>query len=508
MGPSAGAIRSAEHDGAATSRSVAGPTCWPGPAAQGRTSASYHELVAFATRWILRNVWRMRPTAVRPGEGLGAFLLATNLFLLLATYYLLKTVREVLILSAGGAEMKTFAIGLQAVLLLGAVPLYGWLAARWDRARLVTTVTLIFGAQLVAFAAAARAGLAIDVPFYVWLGVFNVVIVAQFWAFASDVYTAGQGRRLFPVIGIGSSLGALVGASLSGILLTNLGAHRVILLAGALLAVSAGTTWVIGRHAPIVRGQQRPQLARPAGPLRGPGGFQLVFSDRYLLLIAVFVMLLNVVNTGGEFLLSKLVMAEAATFAGQAADAGAATRAFIGSFYARYFTLVGIVGLVGQLFLVSRLFQRIGAAGALFVTPVIALGGYILLAALPLLSVLLVTKLFENAADYSIQNTARHALLLSVSRDAKYKATQAIEAFFWRAGDLLHAALVVVGTALVFGVREYALLLTGVAAAWLVVTALIGREHRRRELRVVDQPAVASTSSIRLATPLSESRAA
>ncbi|MGH9161323.1 MAG: NTP/NDP exchange transporter [Vicinamibacteraceae bacterium] len=462
------------------------------------------------------------PRTVRPGEGLGAFLLATNLFVLLATYYLLKTVREVLILSAGGVEMKTFATVLQAVLLLAAMPLYGWVAARWDRARLVTAVTLFFGAQLVAFAIGAQAGLAIDVPFYVWLGIFNLVIVAQFWAFASDVYTTGQGRRLFPIIGIGSSLGALVGASLSGILLANLGAHRVILLAAVLLAVSAGTTRVISRHVPIVRGMEPPSqlppqrgsragdaaLARAAGPLRGPGGFQLVFSDRYLLLIAVFVMLLNVVNTGGEFLLSKLVMAEAATVAGQAADAGAATRAFIGSFYARYFTLVGIVGLVGQVFLVSRLFQRIGVAGALFVTPVIALGGYVLLAAVPLLGVLAVTKLFENAADYSIQNTARHALFLSVGRDAKYKATQAIEAFFWRAGDLLHAALVVVGTALVFGVREYALLLTAIAAAWLVVAALIGREHRRRELRIVSQPAVSPTSSIQFATPLTESRAA
>jgi AAA family ATP:ADP antiporter len=479
MGPSEAARPTVEHNGAATQRSFAGPIGW------------------------LRG-----PKAVRSGEGLGAFLLATNLFLLLATYYLLKTVREVLILSAGGAEMKTFATGLQALLLLAAVPLYGWLAARWDRARLVTTVTLIFGAQLVAFAVGAGAGLAIDVPFYVWLGIFNVVIVAQFWAFASDVYTAGQGKRLFPIIGIGSSLGALVGASLSGVLLSNLGPHRVILLAATLLVVSAGTTWAIGRHAPIVQGQPRPWSARAAGPLRGPGGFQLVFSDRYLLLIAIFVMLLNVVNTGGEFLLSKLVMAEAATFAEQAADATAATRAFIGSFYARYFTLVGIVGLVGQLFLVSRLFQRIGVAGALFVTPVIALGGYVLLAALPLLGVLAATKLFENAADYSIQNTARRALFLSVGRDAKYKATQAIEAFFWRAGDLLHAALVVIGTALVFGVREYALLLTGVTAVWLVVAGLIGREHRRRELRVVGQPAAVSTSSIRFTTPLTETRAA
>ncbi|MPY87324.1 MAG: translocase [Luteitalea sp.] len=441
----------------------------------------------------------MGAKAVRPGEGFGVFLLAANLFLLLATYYLLKTVREVLILSAGGAELKTYAAAGQAVLLLAAVPLYGWLASRWDRARLVTTVTLFFATHLVLFAAGNRLGVTIDVPFYLWLGIFNVVIVAQFWAFASDVYTESKGRRLFPIVGIGSSLGALVGAGLSATLLASLGTSRVILLAAMLLAVCAATSWVIHRHTRVALGAQAgPRPAAATAPIRGPGGFQLVFSDRYLLLVAVFVMLLNVVNTGGEFLLSKFVVAEAAKFAGPAAGAADATREFIGSFYARYFTWVGVVGLLGQLFLVSRLFRRIGVAGALFVTPVIALGGYALLAVVPLFGVLAATKLFENAADYSIQNTARHALFLSMGRDVKYKASQAIETFFWRAGDLLQAGLVFLGALLAFGVREYALLFAGVAAVWLVVVTLVAREHSRRALGPVPQPPARATARLRV----------
>ena len=59
----------------------------------------------------------------------------------------------------------------------------------------------------------------IGVAFYIWVGVFNMVAVAQFWAFANDLYTTERGKRLFPLVGIGASLGALVGAGAHGVLL-------------------------------------------------------------------------------------------------------------------------------------------------------------------------------------------------------------------------------------------------------------------------------------------------
>src|SRR5262245_45400756 len=151
-------------------------------------------------------------TDVRAGEGAGALLMAFNVFCLLAFYYILKTVRESLILTEGGAEVKSYSAAGQAAMLIFLVPAYGALASRVSRIWLVTGVTLFFASHLLIFYALGMAGFHIGVAFFLWIGIFNLVVIAQFWAFANDIYTSERGRRLFPLIGVGSSLGAWVGA--------------------------------------------------------------------------------------------------------------------------------------------------------------------------------------------------------------------------------------------------------------------------------------------------------
>src|SRR3954462_1602339 len=135
-----------------------------------------------------------------------------TVFLLLTAYYFLKTAREPLILLHGGAEGKSYAAAGQAVLLVGVVRVYAALARRVGRMTLIASVYLFFTANLVFFAALARAGVDIGVPFYLWVGIFSNTVIAQFWSFANDVYSAEQGKRLFAVLGIGSSVGAVAGA--------------------------------------------------------------------------------------------------------------------------------------------------------------------------------------------------------------------------------------------------------------------------------------------------------
>jgi ATP:ADP antiporter, AAA family len=125
---------------------------------------------------------------VRPGEGRTALLLAANVFCLLASYYVLKTVREALILSEGGAEVKSYSAAGQAFLLLLLVPLYGAFASRVDRVKLVGSVTLFFVSHLLVFYALGVAGLRVGTAFFLWVGVFNLVVIAQFWAFANDIF--------------------------------------------------------------------------------------------------------------------------------------------------------------------------------------------------------------------------------------------------------------------------------------------------------------------------------
>ena len=133
-------------------------------------------------------------TEVRAGEGTSALLLAANVFCLLAFYSVLKVVRESLILSEGGAEVKSYSAAGQALLLLAIVPAYGAVASRVNRLRLVCGVTLFFASHLVIFYLLGAAGVRVGVAFFLWIGIFNLVVIAQFWAFANDLYGTERGK--------------------------------------------------------------------------------------------------------------------------------------------------------------------------------------------------------------------------------------------------------------------------------------------------------------------------
>ena len=145
------------------------------------------------------------------------------MFLILAAYYMLKTAREVFILGEGGAEVKSYSSAGQALLLLVLVPVYGAFASRVNRIQLVQWVTLFFASHLVLFLIALGAGWHVGVPYFLWVGIFNLMVIAQFWAFATDLYTQEQGKRIFPLIGVGSSLGAWVGSVRAGQIVESLG---------------------------------------------------------------------------------------------------------------------------------------------------------------------------------------------------------------------------------------------------------------------------------------------
>ncbi len=134
---------------------------------------------------------------VRRGEAGSALLMSLTMFLVLGGYYLLKTAREMFILSEGGAEVKSYSSAGQALMLLLIVPAYSAFASRVNRMQLVQWVTLFFAGNLVLFMLALGIGLRIGIAYFLWLGIFNVVVIAQLWAFAADLFTEEQGKRLF-----------------------------------------------------------------------------------------------------------------------------------------------------------------------------------------------------------------------------------------------------------------------------------------------------------------------
>jgi AAA family ATP:ADP antiporter len=417
---------------------------------------------------------------VRAGEGLSVVLLTLNTFLLLAGYYLVKTAREPLILTQGGAEVKAYSSAGQALVLLALIPLYGWVSSHLNRVKLIAGLSLFFAANLVVFALLGAAGVHIAVFFYIWVGIFSVFSVSQIWAFANDLYTEGQGKRLFALIGAGSSVGAIAGSAFASVLFKQYGftAYSLMLLCAAALLVTMVLIVVVNRReGRYGEAQVRQEGEAPLGP---EGGFQLILRDRYLLWIALLIVLLNIVNTSGEYLLDKLLTLESVKRFGEDAASLAERQRFIGGFKGEFFSVVNLVGALLQTFFVSRLFRFAGVRGALFVLPCIALVSYSIFAVAPVLLVVRIVKTFENASDYSIQNTVRQALWLPTSREAKYKAKAAVDSFFTRFGDVLAAGVIYAATAIQATLPVIGALNIALTALWLYVASRIAREHRRR----------------------------
>ena len=460
-------------------------------------------------------------TDVRAGEGGLTLAMALLVFLLLTAYYLIKPVREALILQQGGAEVKSYLVAVMAVLLFFLVQGYAKLVSRYERTRLISVVTAIFIACLAAFWLLSRLGVPyLGYAFFVWVGIFSVMVVAQFWSYANDVYTNEAGKRLFPLVGFGGMLGAFVGSDLADRLLEYIGVYEMLLLAAALLAVCILLTNLIslkvwGRRQIRVQqtGLEDWLAERKARREREKLAFGVLSEHRYLWYIALVILTLNLVNTTGEYVLGRLVeehgeqrlelAVAAATAAGtpltygdrelgdpESSDArDAFVQSTIGNFYATFFWWVNLIGMGLQLFVVGRLVKLGGVRAGLFWLPVIALGTYALVVVLPVLAYVRIGKTLENASDYSINKTTVQMLFLPTSRDVKYKAKQAIDSFFQRVGDVGSALVVFLGTAvLALDARGFAAINLLFIVGWFFLVRGIAREHR--EIEAGNRPAL------------------
>jgi ATP:ADP antiporter, AAA family len=443
---------------------------------------------------------------VRAGEGLIAILLTVNLFLLLTGYLIIKTVREALILSEGGAEIKSYAAAGQALLLFLFVPAYGYLASRVNRIKLINGVTLFFVSNLLAFYLMSRLRLPLGVVFFLWVGIFNLSIIAQFWSFANDIYTEDQGKRLFAIVAFGGSLGAILGPKLASVLFEPLGPYLLMLVTAGLLGIC-----LIFPNIVNVMERSGARVAKKATdaaqPLAKGGAFRLVIGKPYLLLIALLMIISNLVNTNGEFILGKTVTQQAQDLVNipQAALTNEGTAApteeqqvkkvrdFIGRFYGDFLFTVSLASALAQLFLVSRIMKFSGVPASLFFLPIISLMGYSVISIIPVLGFIRLAKIVENSTDYSLQNTARQALFLPTTREEKYKAKAAIDTFFVRAGDVLSTALVFLSVQLSLSVQALSLINVFLIALWLLLVFRIGRSYRAlaaRETTVAAQKPV------------------
>ena len=436
-------------------------------------------------------------TDVRPGEGPTALLMFCNVFLILCAYYFVKPLREgwIAISDIGGLskmEIKAYTSFAQSLVLLFVVSWYGRLAGRWHRVTLITRATLFCISNLVVFwflqpdffiEALPLSG----IIFYVWVGMFGVFVVAQFWTFCADIYTDDRGRRMMPLVAIGATSGGVAGSWIVSRLVDTglVPTEALLLLATVPLFVSIGLTKIVdGREA----GTASPTV-QDAPPTRDAESIissaRFVMANRFLLMAAIVTLLTNWVNTNGENLLFRVIQE---TLASQADARGFIdplavldfTRAGTTVFYGDFFFWVNTAALILQAFVASRLLKYGGFATIALMLPVIALVSYTAMALLPILAMVKIMKIAENATDYSINNTARHVLWLPVSSMMKFRGKPAIDTLYARLGDGMAAVTVLVAVH-VFTLSNRSFLIFNVAlvVGWLIFTLMMIGEHRK-----------------------------
>jgi len=444
-------------------------------------------------------------TEVRSGEGATALLMFVNVFLILCAYYFIKPLREgwIAVSDISGLskmEVKAYSSFAQSIFLLFIVGWYGHLASRWDRATLITRATLFCISNMVIFWFFQPGFFFEQLPlsgivFYLWVGMFGVFVVAQFWTFCADIYTDERGKRLLPLIAIGATSGAAAGSWIVDLLVDSgiVPTESLLIVATVPLFASIILTRVVDAR------QGSAALPEPDRSVeaeveeqeqdQGLGfllsGAKLVLVSRFILAAALVTLLTNWVNTNGENLLFQVIQD---ALARQATEQGITdpqailefTRDGTTAFYGNFFFWVNIIALLLQSLVASRLLKYGGFAAILLILPVIALVSYTTMALLPVLVIVKMMKIAENATDYSINNTARHVLWLPVDSIMKFRAKPAIDTLYVRVGDGLAAFTVLVGVQfLSLATEQFFIFNVLLVVLWLAAGIMLVREHRK-----------------------------
>ncbi|MDA9982962.1 hypothetical protein N9H39_09605 [Gammaproteobacteria bacterium] len=450
-------------------------------------------------------------TDVRAGEGYVALLMFVNVFLILCAYYFIKPLREgwIAISDISGltkTEVKAYSSFAQSIFLLLVVGWYGHLSDKWDRATLISRATLFCISNMVIFWFLQPHFFFESLPasgivFYVWVGMFGVFVVAQFWTFCADIYTNERGKRLLPLIAIGATSGAAAGSWITDLFVKSglVDTKALLLVATVPLFISIGLTRYVDKRVKSSPGDDAEPLAHKLPDQKkteAPGhnffldGAKIVMLNRFLMAAAIVTLLVNWVNTNGENLLFRVIQESLST---HAAEQGITdhlaiqefTRDGTTAFYGNFFFWVNVVALFLQAFVASRLLKYGGFAAILLILPVISLLSYTAMALLPILAVVKVMKIAENAADYSLNNTARHVLWLPVSSEMKFHGKPAIDTLYVRLGDGLAALTILIGVQILnLSTAAYFAFNIGLVLVWFIFAIILIREHSKASLLV------------------------
>jgi AAA family ATP:ADP antiporter len=455
-------------------------------------------------------------TEVKPGEGSTAILMFANVFLILCAYYFVKPLREgwIAISDIEGLskmEVKAYSSFVQAILLLFIVSWYGRVSDKWNRSTLVTRTTLFCISNMVVFWFF-QPGLFFEalplsgIFFYLWVGMFGVFVVAQFWTFCADIYNDEIGKRLLPLIAIGATSGAAFGSQIVDLLVgSGLIPTEALLLVGTLpLFLSIILTKKVDQRQTQLQNNSKSssqeisseKLSKQVEEVKEDkqkaqglsfllNGAKLIFTSRFLFAIAMLTLLNNWVNTNGENLLFQVIQDNLSEQITQQGVVGTQailefTRDGTTAFYGNFFFWVNVIALLLQSLVASRLLKYGGFGAAIMVLPVIALLSYSIMALVPILLIVKIMKIAENSTDYSINNTARHVLWLPADSATKYHGKPAIDTLYVRMGDGFAALTVLIGVqVLVLTTQQFFIFNIFLVFIWIFFARLLIKERAK-----------------------------
>jgi ATP:ADP antiporter, AAA family len=395
-------------------------------------------------------------------------------FLVLASYYVLRPIRDEIGVAGGVEKLPWLFLG-TLLLTVAISPLFSALVSRLPRRRFVAWSYRIIMGFLVVFYALLRDAnhseqLWIGRVFFVWFSVFNIFVVSLFWAVMSDVFRTEQARRLYGAIGAGGTLGGLCGGLLTSALVPVIGPVSLLLVSAALLELALRCMFALTQRA-SARDDLQNRLDDEVVGGNMFGGFVGVARSPYLIAIALFMLTFTIGSTFLYFLQAQIV-------AGTIADRAART-----VYFAHVDIWVNSLTLIMQFAVTKRLLVALGVARTIMLLPILSVAGFLWLGFAPVLTAVIVFQVLRRAGQFSVTSPAREVLFVPLSREEKYKAKNFIDTFAFRTGDQIgawcHAGLLALG----LGVSGIAFAAVPLSVVWLLLAVWLGRAHDRMRRR-------------------------
>ncbi|WP_295362577.1 MFS transporter [Arenimonas sp.] len=393
-------------------------------------------------------------------------------FLLFAGYFMLRPVRETMGIAGGVRNLQWLFTG-TFIATLVAIPLFGTIASRVARRRILPWTYGFFATNLLGFAVAISAApdnAWLARGFYIWLSVFNLLAISVAWSVLADLMPSSQAKRLFALVAAGASAGGLAGPAMGLVLVGPLGHGGLMALATALLVGSAAAAMWLQRwrDAHPLDAADAPARRAPLGgnPFAGIG---TVLRSPYLLSIATFVVLLATVTTFLYFEQARLVEMHFPDPIDQ-------TRVF-----GLLDALVQTLAILTQLFLTGRIVRRLGLVVLLTTVPVVMVGGFLWLAMAPTFAVLAIVMVTRRAGEYALARPGREMLFTVVAPDQKYKAKNVIDTAVYRGADAVSGWVKAGIDAIASSPAVVGVLGAMVALAWAGTGFGLARAQGRRE---------------------------